>query len=262
VPKVDPRFADLIAPLSPEERQHLSEHPAEGCRDALVVWRGYLWTATTGWRSATATDSLTTPPKLRCRIGSPQSSGLRKTSLDAGTSHRSTCRSRISDHAAAGGGLEKAACGQGRFRSFRRQLGGTHAHQDEPHLASESGRRESTRSRLENFVRLLRLRRSTRTSLPGLPMRKSRSGTPKKHAGASAAAKIKAALKTHVRGEGIHTGHMRKLFRILDDDSVDLICTDPPWEHKALPLYTELGKLAQQKTEPGGFCLVLCGHSI
>jgi hypothetical protein len=53
---------------------------------------------------------------------------------------------------------------------------------------------------------------------------------------------------------------MRKLFRILDDDSVDLICTDPPWEHKALPLYTELGKLAQQKLKPGGFCLVLCGQ--
>jgi hypothetical protein len=73
-------------------------------------------------------------------------------------------------------------------------------------------------------------------------------------------AKIKDALKTHVRGEGIHTGHMNRLFRILDDDSVDLFITDPPWEKKALPVYSELGKLAQQKLKPGGFCLVLCGQ--
>jgi hypothetical protein len=71
---------------------------------------------------------------------------------------------------------------------------------------------------------------------------------------------ITAALKTHVRGEGIHTGHMRQLFQLLDDDSVDLFITDPPWDKKALPLYSELGKLAQQKLKPGGFCLVLCGQ--
>jgi hypothetical protein len=73
-------------------------------------------------------------------------------------------------------------------------------------------------------------------------------------------AKLKDALKTHVRGEGIHTGHMNRLFRILDDDSVDLFITDPPYEKKALTLYTELGKLAQQKLKPGGFCLVECGQ--
>ena len=71
---------------------------------------------------------------------------------------------------------------------------------------------------------------------------------------------IKVALKTHVRGEGIHTGHMKQLFRILEDDSVALFITDPPWERDALPLYAELGKLAQQKLKPGGFCLVLCGQ--
>jgi hypothetical protein len=71
---------------------------------------------------------------------------------------------------------------------------------------------------------------------------------------------ITAALKTHVRGEGIHTGHMNRLFRILDDNSVDLFITDPPWEKKALPVYSELAKLTQQKLKPGGFCLVLCGQ--
>jgi len=72
--------------------------------------------------------------------------------------------------------------------------------------------------------------------------------------------KIKEAMPTHVRGEGIHSGNMTKLFRILDDNSVDLIITDPPWEKMAIPLYSELGQLAQQKLQPGGFCLVLCGQ--
>jgi hypothetical protein len=72
--------------------------------------------------------------------------------------------------------------------------------------------------------------------------------------------KITAALKTHVRGEGIHTGHMRRLFRILDDESVDLFITDPPWQKSDLSLYSELGRLAQQKLKPGKFCLVFCGQ--
>jgi hypothetical protein len=51
------------------------------------------------------------------------------------------------------------------------------------------------------------------------------------------------------------------LFRLLDDDSVSLFITDPPCDNlEALPLYAELGKLAQQKLKPGGFCLVQCGQ--
>jgi len=42
-PKVDPEFAALIPPLTTEERAGLEEALArEGCRDALVVWRGTL----------------------------------------------------------------------------------------------------------------------------------------------------------------------------------------------------------------------------
>ncbi len=70
---------------------------------------------------------------------------------------------------------------------------------------------------------------------------------------------IAAALKTHVRGEGIHTGDMHLLFQKLVDGGVDLFITDPPWDQESLPLYSELGKLAQQKLKPGGFCLVQCG---
>ena len=43
VPKVDPEFAALIAPLSAEEHQQLEANLlAEGCRDPLATWRGTL----------------------------------------------------------------------------------------------------------------------------------------------------------------------------------------------------------------------------
>jgi hypothetical protein len=43
VPKVDPEFASLIAPLTSEEHSQLEANLiAEGCRDALVVWHGLL----------------------------------------------------------------------------------------------------------------------------------------------------------------------------------------------------------------------------
>src|SRR5438067_944518 len=42
-PRIDPEFQSLIAPLTPDERRQLEANlVAEGCRDALVVWKGIL----------------------------------------------------------------------------------------------------------------------------------------------------------------------------------------------------------------------------
>ena len=41
--KIDPQFKALIPPLAPEELAGLEASlKAEGCRDALVTWRGLL----------------------------------------------------------------------------------------------------------------------------------------------------------------------------------------------------------------------------
>jgi site-specific DNA-methyltransferase (adenine-specific) len=41
--RIDPEFQALIAPLQPDEREQLEANVvAHGCRDPLVVWRGYL----------------------------------------------------------------------------------------------------------------------------------------------------------------------------------------------------------------------------
>lgn len=47
----------------------------------------------------------------------------------------------------------------------------------------------------------------------------------------------------------------------LEDNSVDLFFTDPPYEKESLYLYSDLAKLAQAKLKPSGICLAYSGQS-
>jgi hypothetical protein len=69
-----------------------------------------------------------------------------------------------------------------------------------------------------------------------------------------------AALKSHAKGERIHTGDLGRLYNIVEDDSVDLFLTDPPYQESAIPLYGRLAELAARKLKPGGFLVALCGQ--
>lgn len=55
-------------------------------------------------------------------------------------------------------------------------------------------------------------------------------------------------------------GDCRELSRELPDNSVDLICTDPPWFPEFMHLYEGLAKIAQRVLKPGGFLAAYCGH--
>lgn len=68
-----------------------------------------------------------------------------------------------------------------------------------------------------------------------------------------------AALRTNPKGHGIHTGDFTILESLLEDNSVDLILTDPPYIADSIPLFGRLAKLAQAKLKPGGFALVCTG---
>ena len=61
-------------------------------------------------------------------------------------------------------------------------------------------------------------------------------------------------------GSQIITGDMMLLWDRLDDDSVDLIFTDPPYGKSALCNYGNLAELAAAKLKPGGLCLVYAGQ--
>jgi hypothetical protein len=59
-------------------------------------------------------------------------------------------------------------------------------------------------------------------------------------------------------GGSILTGDVTRLFDYVDNDTVDLILTDPPYDR--IDLYEQLGELAAAKLKPGCLCLAYCGQ--
>jgi len=55
--------------------------------------------------------------------------------------------------------------------------------------------------------------------------------------------------------QGIYTGDCRELAKVIPDESVDLIFTDPPYLREYLYLYDWLAETAKRVLRPGGFCL-------
>lgn len=58
---------------------------------------------------------------------------------------------------------------------------------------------------------------------------------------------------------GIYTGDSRVLCREIPDESIDLVCCDPPYSKEYLPLYSWLGREAARILEPDGFLLAYAG---
>ena len=68
------------------------------------------------------------------------------------------------------------------------------------------------------------------------------------------------AVENYKSGNGILTGDASTLLEILDDDSVDLFFSDPPYGKNSLDNYSQLADLAAKKLRPGGLCLAYTGH--
>lgn len=75
-------------------------------------------------------------------------------------------------------------------------------------------------------------------------------------------AQIDRAERTLVPGnhQNIFTGDMSLLYDTLEDNSVDLFFTDPPYLEKCLPEFTRLAELAAKKLKPGGLLLTYSGQ--
>ena len=264
VPKVDEEFAALIAPLSSEEYQQLEANLiAEGCRDALVVWRGLLLDGhnrlaiCNSHGIAYDTTEIDLPDRENAKLWIEENQiGRRNLSND----QQAAVAYRIMQRRVSISKKQRAAKAGASHGSARISV--VHvSHQDE----STPRQRERTAKAHGVSTRKIREIAALAKTDPDIVSRIVNGEVSLRDAKDFSLDRVRqrnitAALKTHVRGEGIHTGHMNRLFHILDDDSVSLFITDPPWERKALPLYTELGKLAQQKLKPGGFCFVLCGQ--
>ena len=262
VPKVDKEFAALIAPLTAEERQQLEANLiAHGCRDALVVWRGLLLDGHNRLEICNRhglpydTAEIELPDRESAKLWIEENQiGRRNLTTD----QRAAVAYRIMQRRVAVSKKQRAAKAGASHGSDRNLV---------VHGASKMGPRQRERTAREHHISTRKIREIAELAKtdPDIVNRIANAELSLRDARESVLervrqAKIKDALRTHVRGQGIHTGHMNRLFRILDDDSVDLFITDPPWQKSDLSLYSELGKLAQQKLKPGKFCLVLCGQ--
>jgi hypothetical protein len=258
VPKVDGEFAALIAPLTAEERQQLEANLIDhGCRDALVVWRGLLLDGHNRLEICNRnglpydTAEIDLPDREAARLWIEENQlGRRNLTTD----QRAAVAYRIMQRRVAISKKQRAA-----------KAGASHGsgRNSGAQVSRQVGPRQRERTAREHHISTRKIREIAalaktdpdivnRIANAELSLREARESTLER----VRQQKITAALKTHVRGEGIHTGHMRRLFRILDDESVDLFITDPPWQKSDLSLYSELGRLAQQKLKPGKFCLV------
>ena len=62
-------------------------------------------------------------------------------------------------------------------------------------------------------------------------------------------------------GLDLRTGDFKEVLSDIEDESVSLILTDPPYVEAATHLYGELGEWASRKLKPGGSCIAYCGQS-
>lgn len=70
----------------------------------------------------------------------------------------------------------------------------------------------------------------------------------------------KATMKIKGKDLGIFTGDFREAGKVVADNSVDLIFTDPPYDKNSGPLYGNLAEFAARVLRPGGWCLAYSGR--
>lgn len=74
-------------------------------------------------------------------------------------------------------------------------------------------------------------------------------------------ARARAALSdTMPSGGAVHHGDFRYVGRDVPDGSCTLIFTDPPYDRKSLPLYSDLGEFANRVLVEGGSLITFCGQ--
>lgn len=256
IPKIDPEFRSLIAPLKPEERRQLEANiVAEGCRDALVTWNSILLDGHNRLEICTRlnlryrTGEIDLPSREAAKLWIEENQiGRRNLSPDqrAAVAYRILQRRvelskkerarkgglRLVDTSATKNGqrqreLTAAQCG---VATRKLRLVGEIANHDATMVERIAAGKISLRD--ATFQMNEEIRKQQRD----------------------------AALKDHSKGELIYTGDFMKLWNLVEDASVGLLVTDPPYDQASIPVYGELAELAFRKLKPGGLCAVLCGQ--
>jgi hypothetical protein len=271
-PRVDPEFQSLIAPLKPEERRQLESNLlAEGCRDAVVTWRGILLDGHNRREICSRLDipfktcEMELPSREAAKLWIEENQvGRRNLSAD----QRAAIAFRILQRRVAMSKRERARKGGlagGSGRSGISLVDGA--------ASKLAGTTEPQRQRLREIAaakhgisqRSIRAIAEIAKCDATLPDRIAAGVLTIKQAKAqlvedARSERRRAALKSNPKGCGIYTGDFSLLNRLVPDNSVDLFLTDPEYRAAAIPDYGRLAELAQRKLKPGRLCAVMCGQ--
>ena len=261
LPVVDPEFQSLIAPPTQEERRQLEANLlAEGCRDPLVVWNGILLD---GHNRLAICSRLRIPYKIvevelpnreAARLWIEENQiGRRNLTPD----QRAAIAFRILQRRVAISKAERARKGGLAGGIGRPKIVSLVA----PSSTKQARIRERTAGEAGVSTKALRTIAELAKQDPKIVGRIANGEVSIKRARHEAHYKTisdryDAAVVTHPKGQGIHTGGLKKLYRILKDGEADLFFSDPPWNEKTLDVFSELAALAEAKLKPGGLCVV------
>jgi hypothetical protein len=265
-PQIDREFHSLIAPLKPEEQRQLESNLlAEGCRDALVVWKGILLDGhnrleiCARLRIPYGTSNIELPNRESAKLWIEENQvGRRNLTAD----QRAAIAYRILQRRVAISKRERARKGglAGGAGTSRISLVDSAATKQE-----HPRQREIAAVQLGVSSRKVRCVSEIAKASPSfveqivagtLTIKKAKNQIVEE----SRQAKRLAALQTNSEGCRIYTGDLSLLRRLIPDNSADLFLTDPPYQEDAIPLYGRLAELAERKLKPGCLCAVMCGQ--
>lgn len=265
IPKIDAEFQRLIAPITPEERRQLESNlVAEGCRDALVVWKGYLLDGHNRFEICSRigiqfrTCEVELPSRDAAKLWIEENQlGRRNLTQD----QRAAIAFRILQRRVAQSKKNRARKGGLAGGAGRAQLSLVVA----PSTKQTPRLRERLAAAHAVSPKTIRAITHLANHDPAIVERLVAGTLTIKEANQRVreevrSVQLRVAMKSHPRGSGIHTGDLSILKDLVPDNSADLFLTDPPYDKRSnLALFGKLAQLAQAKLKPGGFCLVYCG---
>ena len=269
--KIDKEFADLIPPLSAEERQQLEQNIlAEGCRDPLVVWQGTLIDGHNRYEICTRNDIAFKTIELNFdtrddakiwiiknqfgrRNLQPYTRIILALSLEPLIAAKGKVNQSLSDGRGKKGcqisdNLNVAIDTKKEIANVANSSHDTVAKVKIINKAVDAGKvlPETVAKLHSGEVSINRVARDVKETMAADDRQDRRR---------AAAATIK--LRS---SHNVHVGDFRQHFDKVADGSLSLIFTDPPYDRKAIELFDGLGEFASQKLCEGGSLLAYVGH--
>jgi hypothetical protein len=263
--KIDKEFADLIPPLSAEERQQLEQNIlAEGCRDPLVVWQGTLIDGHNRYEICTRNDLGFETVQMQFESRDDVKIWIIKNQFGRRNLQPYT---RVNLNLQ----LEPLIAAKAKANQIRKPASVPQISAEQIETRQEIAKASNTSHDTVAKVKVINKAVEAGKVAPEV--------VAKLHTGEVSinrvARDVKETMVAEKRAEqrkeaaarvepqffdNVHIGDFRKLTDKVADGSLSLIFTDPPYDRKAIELFDGLGEFASQKLCEGGSLLAYVGH--